>query len=240
MNMRKYRNLISKVFMVIFLASIFTGCGDDNATSDTVAAPKVEAIPETVEVENEAALEIEQSAETAEADVAEPGESEESLTLDESKYLVDGTTFYPREYARQLGYTLYESPNGVEEIFSICHYGIEYYVYTTWDTCTVSWTDGNNCYCVFINERLAPDFTPECKIVTAGVTEENSSYFLNAEMTAIEEVATGKNLDPISWDISGVSFAMDTFDCQPEYDDNGFIDTYSFKNVVNHFKRNYK
>ena len=240
---QKYCNLISKVLMAIFLASIFTGCGDANATVNTVPAPKVEAIPETsnnvTETVEAAAEEEEESTEVEQEQSAEiESEIPAEPVLDESKYFVDGI-FYPKEYARQLGYKFYES-SSVEDYFSINRDGVEYYILVTWDVCNLYFERDGKCYIVGTNEKLAPDVIPECSIATADVVEENSRDFLNAEMTIIREVASGNVNDPTLWDISGVDFGVVTYNCAATYYEDGFIKARDFSNEESHFRRNYK
>lgn len=232
--MRKaYRTLIARVLMAIFLASVLSGCGS-TATATDVPTPKVEAISD---VENGADLAetdeelVEEVAESEPESESEPEPEPETLVepvLDESKYFVDGI-FYPKEYARQLGYTIYDSIDAVD-CCSINHNGIEYFVGLTWGACSMSYSTGDRCFKVSIVERMAPDLTPECQIGTANVVESDSNYYLEAVMTMLEEVASGKNIDnPMLWDISGVTISTQWYDCSPEYFDNGFMKT-TFKN----------
>ena len=162
------------------------------------------------------------------AEITEDAFITEEPILDESKYFIDDI-FYPREYANQLGYTIYESANA-EEHFSIRHDETDYFIIVSWDFCGLFYEKNGKCYSICIYDRIAPKPEPDRKIATGSCIEGNTDKFLQNELEFLKIVASNRDYIPTSEDMRNTTYETKIYSCTAEYYDDGFINPWKFYN----------
>lgn len=164
-------------------------------------------------------------------------QEETPLQLDESKYQ-KGTVFYPKEYAKELGYDIFDSTD-VEDHFSTNNSGTIYYIITAWNFCGLFYEKDGGTYSVCMYDRIAPDPAPIYKTATGGCMEGCTDAFLENEQNLISSLILKSAFNPVLWRPSKVGIEIKFYDSPADYSQDGFIYPWSLQDGTTIYTNDY-